>query len=107
MPAMLFLHFSGPRAAHFEDLRSRLGMTWEEVEKYIAQVAFSGAEEFLRVYQTRGAESYRRPFWLGFFSAYIVAEKVEPFRIERGRRRSSGPATVRLAIQPGLFTRNT
>ena len=54
-----------------------LGMTAEEVEKYIAQIAFSGAEEFLNKYQGSGEkEQIIGHFGLGFYSAYMVAEKV-------------------------------
>jgi molecular chaperone HtpG len=54
-----------------------LGMTAEEVEKYIAQIAFSGAEEFLNKYQGNGEkEQIIGHFGLGFYSAYMVAEKV-------------------------------
>ncbi len=52
-----------------------LGMTAEEVEKYIAQIAFSGAREFLNKYQGDG-EQIIGHFGLGFYSAYMVAEKV-------------------------------
>lgn len=55
-----------------------IGMTAEEVEKYIAQVAFSGAEEFIGKYQTQKEEDQIiGHFGLGFYSAYMVAEKVE------------------------------
>ena len=54
-----------------------LGMTAEEVEKYIAQIAFSGAEEFLNKYQKNSEnEQIIGHFGLGFYSAYMVAEKV-------------------------------
>jgi molecular chaperone HtpG len=56
---------------------SGIGMTQEEVEKYIAQVAFSGAEEFLDKYKTqKEGESIIGHFGLGFYSAYMVAKKV-------------------------------
>jgi molecular chaperone HtpG len=54
-----------------------LGMTSEEVEKYIAQIAFSGAEEFLGKYQSNNEkDQIIGHFGLGFYSAYMVAEKV-------------------------------
>jgi molecular chaperone HtpG len=57
---------------------SGIGMTAEEVEKYIAQVAFSGAEEFLGKYKSESEqEQIIGHFGLGFYSAYMVAEKVE------------------------------
>jgi len=55
-----------------------LGMTGEEVEKYINQVAFSGAEEFLEKYKESAKDSgIIGHFGLGFYSAFMVAEKVE------------------------------
>ncbi len=54
-----------------------IGMTKEEVEKYIAQVAFSGAEEFLSKYKSqKESEAIIGHFGLGFYSAYMVAKKV-------------------------------
>jgi molecular chaperone HtpG len=53
-------------------------MTSEEVEKYINQIAFSGAEEFLNKYQDTAKDSgIIGHFGLGFYSAFMVAEKVE------------------------------
>jgi len=55
-----------------------LGMSAEEVEKYINQVAFSGAEEFLNKYEDSAKDSgIIGHFGLGFYSAFMVAEKVE------------------------------
>jgi molecular chaperone HtpG len=55
-----------------------LGMTAEEVEKYINQIAFSGAEEFLEKYKDSAKDSgIIGHFGLGFYSAFMVAEKVE------------------------------
>jgi molecular chaperone HtpG len=55
-----------------------LGMTAEEVEKYINQVAFSGAEEFLEKYKDSAKDSgIIGHFGLGFYSAFMVATKVE------------------------------
>lgn len=55
-----------------------LGMTGKEVEKYINQVAFSGAEEFLDKYKDSAKDSgIIGHFGLGFYSAFMVAEKVE------------------------------
>jgi molecular chaperone HtpG len=55
-----------------------IGMTEEEVEKYIAQIAFSGAEEFVEKYK---AQTDKDPiighFGLGFYSSYMVSAKVE------------------------------
>lgn len=57
-----------------------LGMTEEEVEKYIAQLAFSGAREFVEKLQKEGGEKggdIIGKFGLGFYSAFMVAKKVE------------------------------
>ena len=55
-----------------------LGMTAEEVEKYINQVAFSGAEEFLDKYKDSASDTgIIGHFGLGFYSAFMVADKVE------------------------------
>ncbi len=55
-----------------------IGMTADEVEKYINQVAFSGAEEFLEKYKDSAKDSgIIGHFGLGFYSAFMVAEKVE------------------------------
>lgn len=55
-----------------------IGMTGEEVEKYINQVAFSGAEEFLEKYKDAAKDSgIIGHFGLGFYSAFMVADKVE------------------------------
>ncbi len=55
-----------------------IGMTGEEVEKYIAQIAFSGAEDFVKKYQSNKEEDQIiGHFGLGFYSAYMVAKKVE------------------------------
>ena len=55
-----------------------LGMTAEEVEKYINQVAFSGAEEFLDKYKDSAKDSgIIGHFGLGFYSAFMVADRVE------------------------------
>lgn len=53
-----------------------IGMTAEEVEKYITQIAFSGAEEFLEKYKDT-SENLIGHFGLGFYSAFMVADKVE------------------------------
>jgi len=55
-----------------------LGMTADEVEKYINQIAFSGAEEFLEKYKDSAKDSgVIGHFGLGFYSAFMVAHKVE------------------------------
>ncbi|NUM51488.1 MAG: molecular chaperone HtpG [Flavobacteriales bacterium] len=52
-----------------------IGMSAEDVEKYINQVAFSGAEEFVKKYE--GKTNIIGHFGLGFYSAFMVADKVE------------------------------
>ncbi|MDX2048216.1 MAG: molecular chaperone HtpG [Chitinophagaceae bacterium] len=54
-----------------------IGMTSEEVDKYINQVAFSSAEEFLNKYKGQNEASIIGHFGLGFYSAFMVSEKVE------------------------------
>jgi len=55
-----------------------IGMAHEEVQKYINEVAFSGAEEFLEQYKDSAKDSgIIGHFGLGFYSAFMVAEKVE------------------------------
>jgi molecular chaperone HtpG len=53
-------------------------MTEEEIEKYINQIAFSGAEEFVKKYEGKeGAEQIIGHFGLGFYSAFMVSKKVQ------------------------------
>src|SRR5687767_13817563 len=54
-----------------------IGMTAEEVDKYINQVAFSSAEEFLEKYKGQSENNIIGHFGLGFYSAFMVSEKVE------------------------------
>lgn len=55
-----------------------VGMTAEEIDKYINQIAFSGAEEFVQKYKdSESKESIIGHFGLGFYSAFMVADKVE------------------------------
>ena len=53
-----------------------IGMTVEEVDKYINQIAFSGAEEFMEKYKNQAIIGH---FGLGFYSAFMVADQVEIF----------------------------
>jgi len=55
-----------------------IGMTAEEIEKYINQIAFSGAEEFLEKYKN-DAQAIIGHFGLGFYSSFMVSKKVEIF----------------------------
>ncbi len=54
-----------------------VGMTAEEVDKYINQVAFSGAEEFLEKYKGKNEANIIGHFGLGFYSSFMVSDKVE------------------------------
>ena len=55
-----------------------IGMTEEEVKKYINQIAFSGAEDFLNKYKDKGdIDQIIGHFGLGFYSAFMVADRVE------------------------------
>ena len=55
-----------------------LGMTAEEIEKYINQIAFSGAEEFVKKYKDKAeANAMIGHFGLGFYSSFMVSSKVE------------------------------
>ena len=54
-----------------------VGMTEEEVDKYINQVAFSGAEEFLEKYKGKNEANIIGHFGLGFYSSFMVSDKVE------------------------------
>ena len=54
-----------------------IGMTAEEVEKYITHVAFSGAADFLEKYENASGDGIIGHFGLGFYSAYMVSDNVE------------------------------
>ncbi len=54
-----------------------IGLTAEEVKKYINQVAFSSAEEFIQKYQGKSDQPIIGHFGLGFYSSFMVAQKVE------------------------------
>ena len=54
-----------------------IGMTAEEVETYITQIAFSGAADFVAKYEKAGGEGIIGHFGLGFYSAYMVSENIE------------------------------
>ena len=60
-----------------------IGMTGEEIEKYITQIAFSGAEEFVNKYKdkTPEAKAIIGHFGLGFYSGFMVAKKIEIFSL--------------------------
>src|SRR5580698_10115026 len=54
-----------------------IGMTAEEVDKYLNQVALSGAEEFVNKYKGQNENAIIGKFGLGFYSAFMVSSKVE------------------------------
>lgn len=54
-----------------------IGMTEEEVEKYITQIAFSGAADFVDKYEKAGGDGIIGHFGLGFYSAYMVSDLIE------------------------------
>ncbi len=56
-----------------------IGMTAEEVENYITQIAFSGASDFIKKYENAGGDGIIGHFGLGFYSVYMVSENVEIF----------------------------
>ncbi len=61
-----------------------IGMNADEIDKYINQIAFSGAEEFVKQYEGKdGAEQIIGHFGLGFYSAFMVAEKVQILSLAR------------------------
>lgn len=61
-----------------------IGMTAEEIDKYINQIAFSGAKEFVQKYKdSESKESIIGHFGLGFYSAFMVADKVEIITLGR------------------------
>ena len=93
-----------------------LGMTAEEIKKYINQVAFSGAEEFVEKFKdAKDANEIIGKFGLGFYSAFMVADKVEintlsyqegaeatkwtcdgstSFEIKKGKRKTRGTDVI-------------
>lgn len=56
-----------------------IGMTADEVQKYITQIAFSSAEEFLEKYKGTDSANIIGHFGLGFYSAFMVSDSVEIF----------------------------
>ena len=69
-----------PEAKTIQIIDNGIGMSEEEVEKYIAQVAFSGAEDFISKMKAAGNDVKNDiigKFGLGFYSAFMVADKVE------------------------------
>ena len=54
-----------------------IGMTADEVEKYITQIAFSGAADFVSKYEKANGDGIIGHFGLGFYSAYMVSDSIE------------------------------
>lgn len=75
-----------------------IGMTAEEVEKYINQVAFSGAEEFLKNYEGDDKGGIIGHFGLGFYSAFMVADRVTIDTLSG----AEGAAPVRWTSEDGM-----
>jgi molecular chaperone HtpG len=74
----LFIEIKTDVAAKTITITDRgVGMTSEEVEKYINQIAFSGAEEFVNKYKDQSEGQLIGKFGLGFYSAFMVADQVE------------------------------
>lgn len=72
----LTIHVEVDKAARTITIRDKgIGMTKAEVEKYLNQLAFSSAEDFIKKYQ--GKNNIIGHFGLGFYSAFMVADKVE------------------------------
>ncbi len=69
---------------------SGIGMNADEIQKYINQIAFSGATEFLEKYKTDDPTQIIGHFGMGFYSAFMVADKVEI--ITRSYREEDEPA---------------
>ena len=73
----LTIHVSvDPKAGTLTVTDRGIGMTADELDKYINQIAFSGAEEFMAKYKDQAIIGH---FGLGFYSAFMVADKVEIF----------------------------
>ena len=73
----LTIHVSvDPKAKTLTVTDRGIGMTAEELDRYINQIAFSGAEEFMAKYKDQAIIGH---FGLGFYSAFMVADKVEIF----------------------------
>ncbi|MCB0761408.1 MAG: molecular chaperone HtpG [Flavobacteriales bacterium] len=81
-----------------------IGMTAEEVEKYINQIAFSGAEEFVNKYKEK-ADQIIGHFGLGFYSAFMVAREVEI--ISRSQKPNSTPVHWRCDGSPNYTLEET
>ena len=73
-----------------------LGMTEDEVDEYINQIAFSGAQDFLKKYKDKANEDQIiGHFGLGFYSAFMVADKVTIDTLSYKADARAGPLGVR------------
>ena len=79
-----------------------IGMTAEEVEEYINQIAFSGAQDFLAKYKDKANEDQIiGHFGLGFYSAFMVADKVtiDTLLIRKTQSRFTGSLRAALSLR--------
>lgn len=83
-----------------------IGMTEEEIDKYINQIAFSGVTDFLDKYK-ENANAIIGHFGLGFYSSFMVASKVEIITksYKEGSKVRSGAAMVHLLSKSKMLTR--
>ncbi len=86
-----------PDAKTLKFIDNGLGMNEDEVEKYIKQIAFSGATDFLEKYKDKANnDQIIGHFGLGFYSAFMVADEVRSIRflIRKAPHRFTGTATA-------------
>ena len=88
---------------------SGIGMTAEEIEKYINQIAFSGAEEFVEKYKDSTNTQIIGHFGLGFYSAYMVAHTVEikTLSYQEGAKAAQWKCTGNTEFELGAGKRKT
>lgn len=88
---------------------SGIGMTAEEIEKYINQIAFSGAEEFVEKYKDSTDTQIIGHFGLGFYSAYMVAHTVEikTLSYQEGAKAAQWKCTGNTEFELGAGKRKT
>lgn len=88
---------------------SGIGMTAEEIEKYINQIAFSGAEEFVAKYKDSTDTQIIGHFGLGFYSAYMVAHTVEikTLSYQEGAKSAHWKCTGNTEFELGVGKRKT
>ena len=84
-----------------------VGMTAEEVDKYLNQVAFSGAEEFLSKYKGQDEANIIGHFGLGFYSAFMLVSDQVIVRTKRATRRTPGAVLMDLRRQPRRYSLET